>query len=90
MKQILKKYLNQTVGLNIEKPFRFDKVKIIAVKDDYFSVEDQEQKYIHHFAYRSIVQITEHQGGVDIGGFLSNQHFLVVIKVGHLFEYIPA
>ena len=61
-----------------------------TVEEAYFSVRDEKQKYTHHFSYNSIVQIVENDNGVDIGGFLSHKHFSVVIKVGHIFEYIPA
>ena len=90
MKSILAKYLNQEVGINIEKAFRFEAAQITAVEDNYFSVVDANQSYTHHFSYHCIVQIIENDSGIDVGGFLSHKHFNVVIKVGHIIEFIPA
>ncbi|MBT4836227.1 MAG: hypothetical protein HON94_02650 [Methylococcales bacterium] len=89
MKTILEKYLNKEIGINIEHAFRFESAQIIAVEETYFSVKDENQSYIHHFSHRSIVQIIENDDGINIGGFLSHKHFSMVIKVGHIFEYIP-
>jgi len=90
MKTILMRYLNKEVGINIEKPFHFECATLVAVEADYFSVENKEKGNLHHFSFRSIVQIIENKEGVDVGGFLTHQHFPVLIKVGHIFEYIPA
>jgi hypothetical protein len=90
MKPVLAKYLNKEVGINIEKAFRFESAQITAVEDSYFSVVDESQSYTHHFSYHSIVQIIENDGGIDVGGFLSHKHFNVIIKVGHIIEFVPA
>jgi hypothetical protein len=90
MKCILAKYLNKEVGINIEKAFRFESAQVVAVEDNYFSVVDEIQSYTHHFSYHSIVQIIENDGGIDVGGFLSHKHFNVIIKVGHIIEFVPA
>ncbi len=90
MKSILAKYLNKEVGINIEKAFGFESARITAVEDDYFSVVDENKSYTHHFSYQCIVQIIENDGGIDVGGFLTHKHFNVIIKVGHIIEFIPA
>ncbi len=90
MKSILAKYLNKEVGINIEKAFGFESALIPAVEDDYFSVVDENKSYTHHFSYQCIVQIIENDGGIDVGGFLTHKHFNVIIKVGHIIEFIPA
>ena len=89
MKCILAKYLNKEVGINIEKAFRFESAQVIAVEDNYFSVVDENQSDTHHFSYHSIVQIIENDNGVDVGGFLTHKHFNVLIKVGHIIEFMP-
>ncbi len=89
MKSILAKYLNKEVGINSEKACRLESAQIVAVEDEYFSIVDENQSYTHHFSYHSIVQIIENDGGVDVGGFLSHKHFNVVIKVGHIIEFVP-
>ena len=89
MKRILAKYLNKEVGINIEKAYQFESAQVIAVEDDYFSIVDENHSFTHHFSYHCIVQIIENDGGVDVGGFLSHKHFNVVIKVGHIIEFVP-
>ena len=90
MKSILAKYLNKEVGINIEKAFGFESARITAVEDYYFTVVDENKSYTHHFSYQCIVQIIENDGGIDVGGFLTHKHFNVIIKVGHIIEFIPA
>ena len=90
MKTVLQKYLNKDIGINFEKPFRIESAKLVALSDDYFSILDHRKGYTHYFRYESIVQIVEHQQGIDLGGFFTHkEHHLVVVKVGHLVEYIP-
>lgn len=91
MKDILKKYLDKEIGINYEKPFKIESAKLSAVEDTHFSIVDHQKEYTHHFSFMSIVQIIENDEGVDISGIFSHtKHFEVVVKVGHLFEYIPA
>ncbi len=90
MKGILEKYLDDEIGINYEKPFRIEAVTLVGVEKNYFSVFDHNNGYTHHFSYHSIVQIIEHQGGIDVGGFFTHKkHHTVVVKVGHLMEYVP-
>ena len=91
MKKVLEKYLNKEIGINHEKPFRFESAKLVELDEDYFSVIDHRKGYTHYFSYQSIVQIVEHQTGIDVGGlFTHKEHHLVVVKVGHLLEFAPA
>jgi len=89
MKDILTNYVGQEIGINLEKPFRIDSAKLKSVSDEHFSVIDKHHGYTHHFAYQSVVQIIEGEGGIDIGGlFTHKEHHNVIVKVGHLVEYI--
>jgi len=90
MKSILQQYENMEIGINFEKPFRIEAAKLIQVADDYFSILDLQKGYTHHFSYRSIVQIIEHDNGVEVGGFFTHKdNHKIVVKVGHIIEYIP-
>jgi hypothetical protein len=90
MKRILDNYLEQEIGINIERPLRIDSAILKAVGDTYFSVIDESKGYLHHFSYTSIVQIIEHPHGIDVGGlFEHKKHFNLVIKVGHIPEFTP-
>ncbi|MBF0282458.1 MAG: hypothetical protein HQM07_07850 [Zetaproteobacteria bacterium] len=93
MKSILERYFNQEIGINLEKPFHIETATIVAATDTHFSILDNIHGYTHHFSYHTIVQIIEHPNGVDISdGFLfqEHKHFPMIIKIGHMFEYIPA
>jgi len=90
MKPILEKYLNQEIGINIERPLRIDSARLVATHDSFFSVVDEYKGYTHHFPYSSIVQVIENAAGIDVGGlFEHKKHFNLVIKVGHIPEFTP-
>ncbi|MBT3726125.1 MAG: hypothetical protein HOG41_22370 [Gammaproteobacteria bacterium] len=90
MKNILEKFFNREIGINIERPLRIDSVTLTSVSNNYFSVIDENKGYTHHFSYNSIIQIIEHQDGIDVGGlFEHKKHFNLVIKVGHIPEFTP-
>lgn len=91
MKDILNKYIDKEIGINYEMPFKIESAKLIAVDDMHFSIVDHKKNYTHHFSYRSIVQIIENAEGVDISEFFKHKkHYEVVVKVGHVFQYVPA
>ena len=91
MKEILHKYIGKELGINLEKPYTIDSAKLLKVEDNYFSIEDHTKKYVHYFSYNSIVQIIESKDGVEIGGmFKHHKVYPLVVKVGHIVEYIPA
>ncbi len=91
MRDILIKYLDQEIGINYERPFKIESAKLVAVDEEHFSIIDHSKEYTHHFSYMSVVQIIENADGVDISAmFAHDKHFEVVVKVGHIFEYIPA
>ena len=90
MKDILIKYLNKEIGINFNRPFKIESAKLVAVDEAHFSIVDHTNEYTHHFSYMSIVQIIENADGVDISKlFTHKKHFEVVIKVGHILEYVP-
>ncbi len=74
----------------MERPFKIESALLTQVEDDYFTIKDHKNNYIHHFTYNSIVQVIENQEGVETGGLFSHkERFPIVIKVSHLVEYIP-
>ena len=91
MKQILENYLNKEIGINCIAPFHIESAKLVALNDDYFSVIDHRNDYLHHYSYRSIVKIIEFSSGVEVGGmFTHKEKYPIVVKVGHLMEYVPS
>ena len=90
MKAVLQAHLDKTIGLNYESPFKIEAVKLIAAHENYFTIVDSRRGYTHHFSYSSIVQVIESPDGVDVGGLFSHkEHFEMVVKVGHLAQYVP-
>lgn len=90
MKNILQKFIDQEIGINLERPLRIDSATLLAVYDDWFSVADNDRGYTHHFPFHSIVQVIEHPKGIDVGGlFEHKKHFNLVIKIAHVPEFAP-
>jgi len=90
MKKILEPYLDQEIGINVERPRRIDSAILQKVCDDCFAVADESKGYMHYFPYNSIVQVMEHPDGIDISSFFEHKkNFVLVIKVGHIPEYTP-
>ena len=90
MKQVLQNHIGNIIGLNYEKPFKIEAVKLVNCAEDYFTIVDTHKGYTHHFSYTSVIQVIENKGGIDVGGlFTHKEHFDVVVKVGHLLQYVP-
>lgn len=90
MKEILKPWVGKEVGCNIQKPFHIITVVLEKVEDDYFVLRDDNDN-LHHMGYHSIVQIITNENGVDCGGglFEHKHNYPLVIKIGHIIEYVP-
>ena len=90
MRSVLARYLDKDIGINFEKPFRIESARLVEVSDEYFSIIDHHKGYTHYFAFSSIVQIIEDIRGVEVGGFFTHKdNHCIVVKVGHIIEYIP-
>lgn len=91
MKSILHKFLNKEVGINLDKPFHIQKATLVAVEADYFSVMNNDGDNLHHLSYNAIIQLIENPDGVRVGGFMQHKElYPLIIKVGHIVEYVPA
>ncbi len=90
MKSILEKYQSAEVGINLSKAFNLEKATLTSVHEEYFSIMGRQGSCLHHFPYSAIVQLIENPDGVQVGGFLQHKEcYALVIKVGHLVEYVP-
>ena len=90
MKQILKRHLNSEIGVNIVKPLHIEAVMLIAVHDDYFTVKKEKGGNSYHLPFLNIVKIIENSDGVTVGGiFRQKKTFPIVVKIGHLVDYMP-
>lgn len=91
MKSILSKYENTEVGINLDKPFHLQKAMLTDIADDHFSIMSNNDNSLHHFPYSAVVQLVENPDGIKVGGFWQGKsYYALIIKVGHLVEYIPA
>ena len=90
MQSILEKYQSTEIGINLSKVFQLEKATLTGVQGDYFSIMGKHDSCLHHFPYSAIVQLIENPDGVQTGGFLQHKEcYALVIKVGHLVEYVP-
>ncbi len=90
MKEILEKHLNSEIGINVEKPFRIDTVKLVAIAESWFTVANEANENIYHVPFLNISKIIEHPGGVTVGGlFKQKRTYPLVVKIGHIVEYLP-
>ena len=90
MKELLKKHLNSEIGMNITRPLQVDPVVLMAVHEDYFTVIGEKDGNTYHLPFLNIVKIIENPNGVTVGGlFRQKKTFPIVVKIGHLVDYMP-
>ena len=86
MKEILKKYVNQEIGINVQLPNMYKKAKLVSVFDDYFSVFEEDTKLTTHFNFQVIMNIKEAEGGIRTG-IIFGKNYPLLIEVNHLIVY---
>ena len=90
MKTILAKYLHQEIGMNIEKPLHVETVKLTDVQDTFLTVTREKSGNTYHLPFLNIVKIIENPEGVLVGGLFKQKHkYPLVVKIGHLVDYVP-
>ena len=90
MKSILEKHVGQQIGLNVNRPFHIEALQLVAVHEAYFSVSPEKNGDLYHIPYANIVRIAENPEGVLIGGlFHQKKRYPLVVKIGHIVEYVP-
>jgi len=91
MRDVIRKYLGQVVGANLEKSHHIDAAEVIDTNDSYFSLRSAVDGHLHHVMYTNVVQAIEDPGGVEIRHlFTANQRFELIIKMGHVVSFVPA
>jgi hypothetical protein len=90
MKDLIQRYVGQTIGANVVKPHSVEPTIVIATEDDYFTVQVQGSDDLYHVPYLNIVKVIENSSGITIKEFFHRNHtYALVIKIGHLIEYVP-
>ena len=90
LKDILKNYEGQKVGVNIQGSSHIDEVLLQNVGEDYFSVVASDDDNTYHIPYSHIAHIAENPKGVKEGKFLFRirTDLPVFIRLGPQIQYI--
>ena len=83
-RDLLAKYVNQTIGVNCKEPKKYHPAKLIAVSDEFFSIFVADKSITVHYPYHQIVHVIEAKGGVSTPGFWSSKEYPVVVEVMQL------
>ena len=87
MREILSRYLDRDVGVNLRNPFKIETARLLAVEAEHFSLQGRGDSHLHHFPFSSIVQLIEDDDGVEVRHlFQHSETFPLVISVRHLPE----
>lgn len=91
MKNLLQEFVGSDIGINVIRAYRIDTAKLVAVHDEYFTVTTDNDDNSYHIPLANIVKVMQNADGVNIGGGLFKQHksHPLVIKIGHVVEYVP-
>jgi hypothetical protein len=90
LRELLSKHVGSEVGINLHSAHRVESAKLIAVADDHFSAATEQDSNLYHVPYPNIVKVIENPGGVVVSGFFkSHKLHPLVIKIGHVVEYVP-
>ena len=81
IKDLLKKYEGQTVGINHDNPTEIKGADLIKVGDDLFSILLADEKLIKSYPLRTIISIIEGVNGVSNANMEENSKFSIVILV---------
>jgi len=83
IKDLLKKYEGQTIGINHDSPTEIKGADLIKVGDDLFSILLADEKLIKSYPLRTITSIIEGVNGVSDANMEENSKFSIVILVHH-------
>ena len=84
MKELLKKYEGEAVGINFDDPAEIKSARLASVNEDHFSIMVPENELVHSYPYSHIVSIVEGAEGVPIDASGETPTYPVVIRVYHL------
>jgi len=84
MKELLKKYEGEAVGINFDDPAEIKNARLASVNEDHFSIMVPENELVHSYPYSHIVSIVEGAEGVPIDASGETPTYPVVIRVYHL------
>jgi hypothetical protein len=86
-RDLLGKYVNQTIGVNCKEPKQYHPAELVAVSDEFFSIFVADKSITVHYPYHQIAHVIEAKGGVSTPGFFSSKQYPVVVEVMQLIVY---
>ena len=90
MRDLIERYTGQTIGANVVKPHNVEPVTVTAVAEDYFTLQAGGSDDLYHVPFLNIVKVIENEQGITIKELFHRKHtYKLVIKIGHLIEYVP-
>jgi hypothetical protein len=90
VKELIARYVGQTIGSNVVKAHSVEPVTVVAAADEYFTVQPEASDDLFHVPYLNIVKVIENEKGITVKELFHRKHtFTLVVKIGHLIEYVP-
>ena len=83
IKELLKKYEGQTIGINYDSPTEIKGAILVKVGDDLFSIVIIDEKLMKSYPLRNIMSVIECVNGVSSGNMEEKSLFSIVIQVYH-------
>jgi ribosomal protein L37E len=83
IKDLLKQYEGQTIGINHDSPTEIKGADLIKVGDDLFSILLMDEKLLKSYPLRTITSVIEGVNGVSDGNMEEKSKFSIVILVHH-------
>ncbi len=90
MRSLIERYTGSMIGMNVVKPHLVEPVTVVAVHDNYFTVQPDGTDDVYHLPYLNIVKAIENANGITVKEFFHRKHtYTLVVKIGHMVEYVP-
>ena len=83
IKDLLKKYEGQTIGINYDSPTEIKGANLVKVGDDIFSILIMDDELMKSYPLRNIMSVIEGVNGVSAGNMEEGSPFSIVIQVYH-------
>jgi len=83
IKELLKKYEGQTIGMNYDSPTEIKGANLVKVGDDVFSIVIIDEKLMKSYPLRTIMSVIEGVNGISTGNMEKKSPFSIVIQVYH-------
>ena len=83
MKDLLKKYEGQTIGINYDNSSKINDANLVKVGDDIFSILIMDNGLMKSYPLRNIMSVTEGVDGVRVDNVEGKPPFSIIIHIYH-------